>query len=63
MRAAASRDASALVEEMQQIRAAVEPDNIVFILDATQGQAVHEQAVERRKPVERLSERQTVRDI
>ena len=29
---------------MQQIRAAVEPDNIVFILDATQGQAVHEQA-------------------
>ena len=38
------RQESALFEEMQQIREAVEPDNIVFILDATQGQAVHEQA-------------------
>uniref|UniRef100_A0A7S2WJL8 Signal recognition particle 54 kDa protein n=1 Tax=Rhizochromulina marina TaxID=1034831 RepID=A0A7S2WJL8_9STRA len=35
---------SVLFEEMQEIRAAVEPDNIVFILDATQGQAVHDQA-------------------
>lgn len=35
---------SALFEEMQEIRSAVEPDNIVFILDATQGQAVHDQA-------------------
>jgi signal recognition particle subunit SRP54 len=35
---------SALFEEMQEIRSAIEPDNIVFILDATQGQAVHDQA-------------------
>ena len=35
---------SALFEEMQDIREAVSPDNIVFILDATQGQAVHDQA-------------------
>mmetsp|Transcript_91195 Transcript_91195/g.260453 ORF Transcript_91195/g.260453 Transcript_91195/m.260453 type:complete len:509 (-) Transcript_91195:214-1740(-) len=35
---------SALFEEMQEIREAVQPDNIVFILDATQGQAVHDQA-------------------
>jgi len=35
---------SALFEEMQEIREAVQPDNIVFILDATQGQAVQEQA-------------------
>ena len=34
---------SVLFEEMQEIRAAIEPDNIVFILDATQGQAVHDQ--------------------
>lgn len=38
------RQEEALFEEMQQIRTAVEPDNIVFVLDATQGQAVHEQA-------------------
>jgi len=38
------RQEAALFEEMQEIRAAVEPDNIVFILDATQGQAVHDQA-------------------
>mmetsp|Transcript_20042 Transcript_20042/g.59734 ORF Transcript_20042/g.59734 Transcript_20042/m.59734 type:complete len:503 (+) Transcript_20042:241-1749(+) len=38
------RQESALFEEMQEIRAAVEPDNVVFVLDATQGQAVHEQA-------------------
>lgn len=35
---------SVLFEEMQEIRAAIEPNNIVFILDATQGQAVHDQA-------------------
>jgi len=35
---------TALFEEMQEIRAAIEPDNVVFVLDATQGQAVHEQA-------------------
>lgn len=38
------RQESALFEEMQDIREAVQPDNIVFILDATQGQAVHDQA-------------------
>mmetsp|Transcript_50938 Transcript_50938/g.65231 ORF Transcript_50938/g.65231 Transcript_50938/m.65231 type:complete len:512 (+) Transcript_50938:56-1591(+) len=38
------RQESALFEEMQDIRSAIEPDNIVFILDATQGQAVHDQA-------------------
>jgi len=38
------RQEAALFEEMQDIRSAVEPDNIVFILDATQGQAVHDQA-------------------
>jgi signal recognition particle subunit SRP54 len=35
---------SALFEEMAEIRAAVQPDTIVFVLDATQGQAVHDQA-------------------
>jgi signal recognition particle subunit SRP54 len=38
------RQESALFDEMQEIREAVSPDNIVFILDATQGQAVHDQA-------------------
>ena len=38
------RQEAALFEEMQEIRVAVEPDNVVFVLDATQGQAVHEQA-------------------
>ena len=35
---------TALFEEMQEIRAAIEPQNVIFVLDATQGQAVHEQA-------------------
>ena len=38
------RQEAALFEEMQEIRVAIEPDNVVFVLDATQGQAVHEQA-------------------
>ncbi|CAN0450332.1 unnamed protein product, partial [Discosporangium mesarthrocarpum] len=35
----------ALFEEMREIQEAVEPDNVVLIMDATQGQAVHDQAV------------------
>jgi len=38
------RQEEALFEEMQEIRAAVDPQNVIFVLDATQGQAVHEQA-------------------
>lgn len=38
------RQESALFDEMQEIQAAVRPDNIVFVMDATQGQAVSDQA-------------------
>ncbi|KAJ8604657.1 hypothetical protein CTAYLR_006515 [Chrysophaeum taylorii] len=38
------RQESALFDEMQEIRAAVEPDDVVFVLDATQGQSVGDQA-------------------
>jgi signal recognition particle subunit SRP54 len=34
----------ALFEEMQEIQAAVEPDNVVLVMDATQGQGVSDQA-------------------
>ncbi|CAM9712020.1 unnamed protein product, partial [Chrysoparadoxa australica] len=34
----------ALFEEMQEIQAAVLPDSVVFVMDATQGQAVGDQA-------------------
>ena len=34
----------ALFEEMQEISTAVNPDNTVFVMDATQGQAVYDQA-------------------
>lgn len=36
---------SALFEEMQEISASIEPDNTILVMDATQGQAVHDQAV------------------
>ena len=36
---------SALFEEMQEISAAVQPDNTVLVMDATQGQAVYDQAL------------------
>jgi signal recognition particle subunit SRP54 len=36
---------SALFEEMQEISAAVQPDNTVLVMDATQGQAVFDQAL------------------
>ncbi|GAX17215.1 signal recognition particle subunit SRP54 [Fistulifera solaris] len=35
----------ALFEEMQEIAAAVQPDNCVLVVDATQGQAVYDQAL------------------
>lgn len=36
---------SALFDEMQEISAAVRPDNTVLVMDATQGQAVYDQAL------------------
>ena len=38
------RQESALFDEMQEIQTSVKPDNIVFVMDATQGQAVSDQA-------------------
>jgi len=38
------RQEGALFEEMQEISAAIKPDNTVFVMDATQGQAVYDQA-------------------
>lgn len=35
---------AALFEEMQEIAAAINPDNTILVLDATQGQAVFDQA-------------------
>jgi signal recognition particle subunit SRP54 len=35
---------SKLLEEMQELAAAVQPDNVVLVMDATQGQAVFDQA-------------------
>jgi signal recognition particle subunit SRP54 len=35
---------AALFEEMQEIAAAVQPDNTVLVMDATQGQALYDQA-------------------
>ena len=39
------RQEEALFEEMQEISAAVQPDNTIFVMDATQGQAVYDQAL------------------
>lgn len=39
------RQESALFEEMQEISAVIRPDNTVLVMDATQGQAVHDQAL------------------
>lgn len=39
------RQEEALFDEMQEIAAAVNPDNTVFVMDATQGQAVYDQAL------------------
>jgi signal recognition particle subunit SRP54 len=38
------RQEAGLLEEMQEIAAAVRPDNSVLVMDATQGQAVYDQA-------------------
>ncbi len=38
------RQESALFEEMQQIAAAINPDEIIFVMDSTIGQAAEEQA-------------------
>jgi len=42
----------ALFEEMQEISAAIRPDNTVFVMDATQGQAVYDQALGFREAVD-----------
>ena len=39
------RQEAALFEEMQEISAAINPNNTVFVMDATQGQAVYDQAL------------------
>ncbi|GMH67248.1 hypothetical protein TrST_g7384 [Triparma strigata] len=39
------RQETGLFEEMQEISAAVDPDNTVFVMDGTQGQAVYDQAM------------------
>ena len=36
---------ASLLEEMQEISAAIQPNNTVFVMDATQGQAVYDQAL------------------
>eukprot|EP00557_Chaetoceros_sp_GSL56_P010997 CAMPEP_0176478308 /NCGR_PEP_ID=MMETSP0200_2-20121128/1116_1 /TAXON_ID=947934 /ORGANISM="Chaetoceros sp., Strain GSL56" /LENGTH=524 /DNA_ID=CAMNT_0017874235 /DNA_START=28 /DNA_END=1602 /DNA_ORIENTATION=- len=41
----------ALFEEMQEISAAIRPDNTVFVMDATQGQAIYDQAMGFREAV------------
>lgn len=39
------RQEAGLLEEMQEIAAAVQPDNTILVMDATQGQAVYDQAI------------------
>ena len=39
------RQEAGLLEEMQEIASAVHPDNTVLVMDATQGQAVYDQAM------------------
>lgn len=41
-----------LLEEMQELSAAIQPDNIILVMDATQGQAVYDQAVAFRDAVD-----------
>jgi signal recognition particle subunit SRP54 len=41
----------ALFDEMKEIKAAISPDEIVFVMDATQGQAVYDQALGFREAV------------
>eukprot|EP01126_Amoeba_proteus_P046783 TRINITY_DN5303_c0_g1_i8.p1 TRINITY_DN5303_c0_g1~~TRINITY_DN5303_c0_g1_i8.p1 ORF type:complete len:383 (+),score=66.21 TRINITY_DN5303_c0_g1_i8:204-1352(+) len=42
----------ALFEEMQQVAAVIEPDQIVFVMDGTIGQAAHDQALAFRQMVD-----------
>lgn len=39
------RQESKLLEEMQELATAIQPDTIILVVDATQGQAVHDQAL------------------
>lgn len=39
------RQEAGLLEEMQEISNAVSPDNVILVMDATQGQAVYDQAL------------------
>lgn len=39
------RQEGALIEEMQEIASSINPDNVVLVMDATQGQAVYDQAL------------------
>lgn len=45
------RQEGALLEEMQEISNAVNPDDTVFVMDATQGQAIYDQAFAFREAV------------
>jgi signal recognition particle subunit SRP54 len=36
---------ASLLEEMQEISSAIQPNNTIFVMDATQGQAVYDQAI------------------
>ena len=45
------RQEGALLEEMQEISNAVSPDDTVFVMDATQGQAIYDQALAFREAV------------
>mmetsp|Transcript_5921 Transcript_5921/g.8738 ORF Transcript_5921/g.8738 Transcript_5921/m.8738 type:complete len:496 (-) Transcript_5921:1673-3160(-) len=46
------RQESALFDEMQEIRAAIQPQSVIFVLDATQGQSVGDQAAAFHEAVE-----------
>lgn len=46
------RQKAELFEEMQEIAGIVQPDNTVFVMDATQGQAVYDQAMGFREAVD-----------
>lgn len=45
------RQEEALFEEMKQVEEAIKPNDIVYVMDATNGQAIHEQAMEFKKRV------------
>lgn len=45
------RQEAALFEEMEQVAAVVNPDDIVFVMDSSIGQAAHDQALAFRQSV------------